>query len=303
MIRILVADGMDRDGIIRLQQKGFQITEEHFPPPKLAYEIGNYDALVVRSGTRVDRTIIDRAVEANRLKLIIRAGVGLDNIDVEYATSHGIAIRNTPQASAPSVGELVIGHLFSLARFIGIANVTMRQGLWLKNEYQGIELEGKTLGLIGFGRNAKETARRAHGLGMRIIYYDLFGPVTGYDYCEYFNLVELMGQADFISLHLPYLDQPIIGEQELALMKEGVYLINCARGGLICEQALLKALERGKVAGAALDVFAEEPTANLALLNHPRVSVSPHIGASTIEAQNRIGNEVVEIILEFFARR
>lgn len=303
MIRILVTDGMERSGVEKLTSLGFEVVEQFYSPEELALQVQNFDVIVVRSATKVRKPIIDSALKTKRLQLIIRGGVGVDNIDVEYAELNGIKVRNTPNASSASVAELAIGHMFCLARFIHISNVTMRQGKWNKKQYEGIELNGKTLGVIGFGRIAKETAKRAHALGMKILYTNTSGAKEGYDEYTYCTLDELLEKSDFISLHIPSLKGggAIIGEAQFGMMKDGVYIINCARGGVVDEEALLNALDSGKVAGAAIDVFAEEPTKNERLYTHDKVSLTPHIGASTLEAQERIGAEIVDIILNHFA--
>jgi len=234
--------------------------------------------------------------------MIIRGGVGLDNIDVSYAESQGIKVRNTPKASSSAVAELALGHMFSLARFIGIANVTMREGKWNKKQYKGIELSGKTLGLIGFGRIGKELAKKAKALEMKVIYNDILGPAKDFPEYPFVSPDKLLADSDFISLHVPGNKDksPVIGKPEFSKMKDGVYLINCARGSVIDEVALLEALNSGKLAGAGIDVYPEEPPQNLELISHERVSVTPHIGAATKEAQKRIGAEVVSIIKENF---
>jgi len=242
--------------------------------------------------------MIDSAIETGNLKLIIRGGVGVDNIDVTYAESKGIKVRNTPKSSSSAVAELALGHMFCLARFIGIANVTMREGKWNKNKYTGIELSGKTLGLIGFGRIGRELAKKAKALEMKIIYNDILGPAKDCPEYSFVSLDELLADSDFISLHVPGNEDesPVIGKLEFSKMKDGVYLINCARGNVVDEAALLETLNSGKIAGAGIDVFPEEPSKNLELIRHEKVSVTPHIGASTKEAQERIGQEIVSII-------
>jgi len=176
----------------------------------------------------------------------------------------------------------------------------MKKGEWNKKAYTGIELASKTLGLIGFGRIAKETAKMASALGMNVVYTNTTGPAAGYDQYKHLPMDELLAVSDFISVHVPGLDKPLISEAEFAKMKDGVYLINAARGGVVCEKALISALDSGKIAGAALDVFEEEPTNNQTICNHEKISLTPHIGASTIEAQERIGGEIVEILLNYF---
>jgi D-3-phosphoglycerate dehydrogenase len=192
--------------------------------------------------------------------------------------------------------------MFSLARFIGIANVTMREGKWNKKQYKGIELSGKTLGLIGFGRIGRELAKKAKALEMKVIYTDILGPAKDYPEYSFVSLDQILADSDFISLHVPGSKDksPVIGKPEFSKMKDGVYLINCARGSVVDESALLEALNSGKLAGAGIDVYPEEPPQNLELISHERVSVTPHIGAATREAQKRIGAEVVSIIKENF---
>lgn len=302
MIRVLVTDGMEASAVVDLKNKGFEVVEKFYEPEVLGEELKNFDVLIVRSATKVRKPIIDKAVEGGRLKLVIRGGVGVDNIDVAYAMENGIKVTNTPNASSASVAELALAHMFALARFIHISNVSMRQGKWDKKKYEGIELGGKTLGLIGFGRISKELAKRAEALGMKIIYTDVIGKAEGYDRYEFLELSDLLKKADFVSLHIPYDKNKgaVIGKEQIDIMKDGAYLINCARGGVVCEKALVEALNSSKLAGAAVDVYAEEPTKNEELVNHPKVSATPHIGASTGEAQTRIGEEIVSIIVEFF---
>ncbi|KYH31675.1 hydroxypyruvate reductase [Clostridium tepidiprofundi DSM 19306] len=302
MYRVLVTDGMDKGAVEQLKQKGYEVVEQHFEPDALGEELKNFDVMVVRSATKVRQPIIDKAAEAGRLKLIIRGGVGLDNIDVAYAMEKGIKVSNTPKASSSSVAELAIGHMFAISRFINISNVTMREGKWEKKKYKGVELAGKTLGLIGFGRISREVAKRAEALGMKVIYTDIIGKAEGYDQYKFCELNELLKEADYVSLHIPFIKEqgPTIRKEQIEMMKDGAFLINCARGGVVEEDALYEALKSGKLAGAAIDVFEEEPTKNEALINLSNVSVTPHIGASTKEAQKRIGEEVVSIIEEFF---
>ncbi len=302
MKRILVTDGMEKSAVEKLKNSGYEVVERFYEPEELKEQIKNYDAVVVRSATKVRQPIIDAALETGRLKLIIRGGVGVDNIDVDYAKLNGIAVANTPNASSASVAELAIGHMFCLARHIYIANHTMRQGKWNKKQYEGTELSGKTLGLVGFGRIAREVAKRAFALGMKVVYTNTSGAKEGFNDYKYMKLDELLAVSDFISIHIPCSQdqQPVIGEAQFAKMKDGVYLVNTARGGVVSEEALLKALDSGKVVAAALDVFEEEPTKNERIYTHERISLTPHIGASTNEAQERIGGEIIQIIQNFF---
>ncbi len=300
-MRILIADGIEKTALEKLKEMKFEITEKHFEEIELIKEIKNFDILVVRSATKVNKAVIDAAAETKRLKLIIRGGVGVDNIDTDYAKVKGITVRNTPNASSASVAELVIGHIFTMARFIHCANVSMRKGEWNKSLYKGIEISGKTLGLIGFGRIGRETAKKAKALGMKIKFYDIAGPIMGNKCYKYYAMDEILTTSDFISLHVPFNsgEKAVIGKEEIDKMKHGAYLINCARGGVIDEEALIEALDTGKLAGAAMDVFEREPAINPILCDHECVSLTPHIGASTMEAQERIGEEIVDIIYDF----
>lgn len=302
MYRVLVTDGMETSGIQSLKEKGFEVVQQFFEPEALMEQIKNFDVLVVRSATKVRKPIIDAACETGKLKLVIRGGVGVDNIDVAYAMEKGIKVTNTPKASSASVAELTIAHMFAIARFVHTANVTMREGKWEKKKYEGIELCGKTLGLVGFGRIAREVAKRAEALGMKVLYTDILGKAEGFPQYSFVSLSEILKESDFVSVHVP-LDKEkgaVISKGEMAQMKDGSYLINCARGGVVDEDALLEALNSGKLAGAALDVFEGEPKPKEALLNNSKISVTPHIGASTMEAQTRIGEEIVNIIEDFF---
>lgn len=299
-MRILVTDGMSSSAVAQLREKDHQVVEQFYASDVLGEALQEFDCVVVRSKTKVRESHIDQAAKG-RLKLIIRGGVGVDNIDVAYAESKGIAVRNTPCASSASVAELALGHMFALARYIGIANATMREGQWNKKQYEGSEIRGKTLGLIGMGRIAQELAWRAQALGMQVVYTCRSGAKKALPQYTYLPLEALLKVSDYVSLHLPMPEdkKPVLGKAELALMKPTAYLINTARGGVVAEDTLLDALNEGKLAGAALDVFEEEPTANVALYSHPRVCVTPHIGGQTAEAQNRIGDEIVSIITGF----
>ena len=301
MIRVLTNDGLQTGAINKLTSLGFEVVNNHYDKDELGTALKEFDILVIRSATKVTADILDKA-QGGKLKLIIRAGVGIDNIDVSYATEKGVVVKNTPNASSESVAELVIGHMFSLARFISISNCTMRVGQWNKKKYEGTELGGKILGIVGMGRIGKALAKKAEALGMKVVYNDIFGKQDELPY-EFFALDELLKISDFISLHVPYDKEngSLIGKDQFNIMKDGVYLINCARGKVVDESALLEALDNGKVAGAGVDVFEEEPTKNEALVNHPKVSVTPHIGAATKEAQERIGEEVVTTISTFVA--
>lgn len=302
MIRILANDGMEKLAVNALREKGFEVITEHFEDEQLKKEIKDIDCLIVRSATKVRKDIIDAAATTGRLQLVIRAGVGIDNIDAVYAIENGIQVQNTPNASSISVAELTFGHMLAVSRYIHLANVTIREGKWEKKKYEGTELYGKTLGLIGFGRIAREVAKRAVAFGMKVLFYDIVAPEKVDKNYKYVTKEELLKEADFISLHIPAVkgEPYVIGEKEFGLIKPNAYLINCARGGVIDETALVAALDNGKLRGAALDVFEKEPVVNEAVINNPKISLTPHIGAATEEAQERIGEEIVHIINEFF---
>lgn len=299
-MRILVTDGMDKSGIAQLRDMGHEVVEQFYAPEELGAALRDFDAVVVRSATKVRKAQLEVAKDS-RLKLIIRGGVGVDNIDVADAEAMGITVRNTPNASSNAVAELAIGLMFSCARFISVAGHTMREGKWEKKAYgKGFELGGKTLGVIGYGRIGKRIGDLAQGIGMNVIAYQRH-PKPEYE-CEsmhFVSLEELLKTADIIALSTPALGEPIINADSIATMKDGVVIINTSRGANIDENALLEALNSGKVRAAGLDVWNEEPTKNEALSQHPAVSALPHIGASTGEAQKRIGAEIVSIIKEF----
>ena len=298
MYRILATDGIAKSAAAKLASMGYEVVQEFYEPDVLKEKVKEVDALVVRSATKVRVPIIDAAAEAGRLKIIIRGGVGVDNIDVDYAREKGILVANTPNSSSASVAELAIAHMLALSRFVAAANVTMRQGKWEKKAYKGMELTGKTLGLIGMGRIARETAKRASALGMQVIYTNRSGHSPENDPYIRVELEELLAKSDFVSLHMPASkgQAALINAETIAKMKDGAYLINTARGALVDEDALCDALDSGKLAGAGLDVYQEEPSKNERLLSHPKVSVTPHIGGTTKEAQDRIGQEIVEHI-------
>jgi D-3-phosphoglycerate dehydrogenase len=300
-LKILANDGMDKSAVDVLIAKGHLVDTNHYDGDALVEQLRDSDVVVIRSATKIRKDLIDQ-VKDSRLKLMIRAGVGIDNIDHVYAGENGFTVRNTPNSSSAAVAELAIGHMFTLARFIHIANVTMRNGEWNKNKYNGIELNGKTLGLIGMGRISYEVAIRAKALGMKVVYTNRRGKLDEYGDFEYLPMNDLLKASDFISLHIPF-DKNIgatLKKEQFDIMKDGVYIINTARGGVVDEADLLDALNSGKVAGAGIDVFAEEPTKNMALINHPNVSCTPHVGASTGEAQERIGGETISVILSHF---
>ena len=301
-MRILVTDGMDKTAMATLRAEGHEVVEQFYEPDQLGEALRDFDVAVVRSKTKVRANHID-AAKGSRLKLIIRGGVGVDNIDVAYAEKSGIAVKNTPKASSQSVAELAMGHMFSCARYISIAGHSMREDKWEKKAYgKGIELGGKTLGIIGFGRIGQALGRMAKGIGMEVIAEDIYH-IPGIEEqmgIRYVELEELLAKSDFISLHTPSLNgEKLICKETISKMKDGAVFINTSRGDNVDEDALLEGLESGKIRAAGLDVYAEEPPKNKALYSHPNVSCTPHIGASTQEAQKRIGAEIVEIIESF----
>lgn len=304
MIRILANDKISDCAVKNIRDLGYEVTEHHYSKEELLEEIKNYDAIIVRSATKIRQEIIDVGAKGN-LNLIVRAGVGLDNIDVDYARSMGIDVKNTPTASSAAVAELAIGHMFALSRNIYISNVTMRKGEWNKKAYKGIELNGKTLGIIGFGRIGQEVAKRAYALGMKVLYNNRSGAKKGFEAYDYATKEELIKTSDFITLHVPFIKEngPVLDTDEFSMMKDGVMIINTARGGVVNEKALLKALDEGKVSAAAIDVFEEEPLASEEIMNHEKISLTPHIGASTEEAQDRIGEEIFEKVKKHFENK
>jgi D-3-phosphoglycerate dehydrogenase len=300
-MKVLITDGISPEGAKILLTAGHDVDQVKCTPEELVANIGKYDCIIVRSASKVTKEVIEAG---KNLKVIARGGVGLDNIDVEFAKSRGLTVLNTPGASAISVAELAIGHMFALSRFLHVSKMEMMAGKWPKKEYsKGIELHGKTLGVMGFGNIGKETARRALGLGMNVLAFD--PPFTLMDFVVRITTREkLLAESDFITLHIPADKKagPAIGRKELEMMKKGVIIVNCSRGGVVDEVALLEALESGKVGGVGLDVFMTEPPteAQKALINHPRVSVSPHIGGSTIEGQERVGIEIAQRVVKVF---
>lgn len=317
-MKILANDGISAAGKEKLERAGFTVSTETIAQEALAEAINRqgFQILLVRSATKVRKDLLDACPG---LKMVGRGGVGMDNIDVDYAKNKGIEIINTPASSSQSVAELVMAHLFNMARFVHDSNRHMpvsgaSEFNALKKKYaKGIELRGKTIGIIGFGRIGQSVAKYALGCGMKVIVSDKFNQDTYIDIEIYgagkvqvkvdkVSLVQLLAQSDFISLHVPAQEDgtAVIGAAEFDKMKPGARLVNAARGGVVDEDALLQAIESGKLAYAALDVFVNEPTPRQDLLNNDRISVTPHIGAATIEAQDRIGEELADIIIRRF---
>jgi D-3-phosphoglycerate dehydrogenase / 2-oxoglutarate reductase len=316
MIKILANDGIDPIGKKMLEDAGFFVDTNNIPQDELPVKLQNYDAITVRSATKVRKALIDACPN---LKLIGRGGVGVDNIDVDYAKEKGIGVYNTPASSSLSVAELVFAQLFGGVRFLADSNRKMPvEGNTkfndLKKAYaKGIELRGKTLGILGFGRIGREVAKIAIGVGMDVLAYDLYpfnpeveillgGGIAVSAKVTIASLEEVITESDFITLHTPFVDKALLGAAELAQTKKGVGLVNISRGGLIDELALIDALNSGHVSFAALDVFDNEPTPREEILRHPKISLTPHIGAATNEAQERIGVELASLIIGHFKK-
>ncbi len=298
-MKVLICDKVSKGAIEKMKNSGIDVDDKAgITPEELLSIVENYDVLVVRSATKVKKNVID---VAKNLKLIVRGGVGVDNIDVEAAKEKGIEVMNTPKASTESVAELTIGLIFSLARKIPQADKSMKEGKWEKKAFEGLEIGGKTIGIIGIGRIGQAVAKKANCLGMKVIAYDIYIKDSPLDFVKMVSKEELLKNSDFITLHIPYDPSagPTLGSKEFEIIKEGSFIVNVARGGTVDEKALLSALNSGKVAGAAIDVFEKEPTENMELVKHPNTICTPHIGASTKEGQGRVGDEVAEIIIKF----
>ena len=315
-MKVLANDGIAASGKEALEREGFTVVTEKVEQENLIDAINNegYEVLLVRSATKVKKDIIDAC---SGLKMIGRGGVGMDNIDVEYAREKGIEVFNTPASSSQSVAELVMAHLFGSVRFLYDSNREMPQNgnsdfKVLKKKYaKGIELRGKTLGILGFGRIGQALAGYALGCGMDVIAHDrnpgpfqidlLINDQNVSVSIENTTKENLLEKSDFISLHIPSADKAAIGKEEFDKMRDGVVILNAARGGSVDEDALIAALNSGKVAHAALDVFENEPAPREDLLKHDKISLSPHIGAATLEAQDRIGTELADNIINFYS--
>lgn len=312
-MKVLANDGISKSGIKALEKGGFEVITTKVAQEQVAKYINTHDVkvILVRSATKVRKDIIDACPG---LKIIGRGGVGMDNIDVTYAREKGLHVINTPASSSESVAELVFAHLFTGVRFLYDSNRNMPlegdthfEGL--KKAYaNGVELRGKTLGIIGFGRIGQAVAKMALGLGMKVVAADKFvsEAIIRVDFYngQFINvdiktepLEDIFKHSDFITLHVPAQDGYVIGKEEFAQLKDGVGIVNCARGGVIDEVALVEALDNNKVLFAGLDVFENEPTPEIKILMHPKISLTPHIGAATGEAQDRIGTELAEQII------
>jgi D-3-phosphoglycerate dehydrogenase len=296
MRKILIADSLDKEAMDQLKiVSGFEVTvKTGMDEATLIKTIPGFNAVVVRSATKITKPVIDASTN---LEIIVRAGIGLDNVDAAAAKAKGIKVANTPAATTISVAEHAFGLMLGAVRQHGLANYTMKQHKWEKKVLHGTELYQKTLGLIGCGRIGLAVAERAIAFGMNVIGYDVVPFKTTLP-VKQVTLDELLTQADIFSLHVPKTEKPILGAAEFAKMKNGVVLINAARGGVVDEKALLDALKSGKIKAAALDVFAKEPPEDWTLIDHPNVTATPHIGAQAEEGQKRAGLEVVRILKE-----
>ncbi|MBD3285119.1 3-phosphoglycerate dehydrogenase [candidate division WOR-3 bacterium] len=294
-MKVLVNDPIAEDGVKKLKDAGFEVVVNHLEPDDLKVQIGQYDGLIVRSATKVRREIIEAA---DNLKVIGRAGVGLDNVDRDAAKEKGIEVRNTPAATSISVAELALGMMLAAARHIGQGTVSLKQGRWDKKKFKGIELFGKTLGIVGMGRIGTELAKRAKALGMDVIFNDAV--IEASEYAEFKSLDDVLAHSDFVSLHLPHTDSThyIINSDTLAKMKDGAILINAARGGVVDEEALYQALKSGKLRAAAVDVYETEPTTEHKLFELENVVLTPHVGAQAAEGQLRAGIQVAEEVIK-----
>lgn len=295
-MKVLICDATDQSALDTIAEAGHEVVNlPDITPEELMAAAAEYDVFVVRSRTKIREALIDAATN---LKAIVRGGVGLDNIDVDYARSKGIQVLNTPTASTDAVAELTIGYIFAMARQIPQMTASMKAGEWAKKAFKGSEVGGKTLGLVGAGNIGQATGRRARTLGMSVVAYDPY--VKSADGIEMMSLEEVVSQADYISLHIPHTDEThnILAAAAFENMKKGVYIVNCGRGGTIDEDALFAAIENGKVAGAALDVYAEEPSKGHKLYTLPQVIGSPHVGAGTKEASARVGAETAQQVIK-----
>ena len=299
--RVLVTDGMEAGAMAKLREDGYEVVEKFYEPDELGTALRDFDAVIIRSATKIKEPQIDAAKGSN-LKLIIRAGVGVDNIAVKYAEEAGITVRNTPRASSNAVAELAIALLFACARNISIAGHTMREKKWEKKAYsKGFEVSGKTVGVIGYGRIGQLVGLKCQALGANVLSYVNRTKPEGCE-CETMKFVtpdELFAQSDIIVLCAPGGSKAIVDAEAIAKMKDGVVIVNVTRGSNVDEAALLEGLNSGKIRAAGLDVWMSEKDPNWELAAHPAVACMPHVGAGTKEAQKRIGAELVDIVENF----
>ncbi|MEK7448361.1 MAG: hydroxyacid dehydrogenase [Planctomycetota bacterium] len=308
-MKVLVCDLIDESSVQKMRRAGLNVdVKTGMPMDELLKHVGNYEALVVRSATKVTKEVIEKG---GNLKIIVRGGVGLDNIDAEAAKKANIKVENTPEASSVSVAELTIGMMFALSRKIAAADAAMKQGKWEKKKLEGTELWKKTLGLVGIGRIGFEVAKRAIGLEMAVVAYDPYlkpvpDKITKLG-IKILSLNEVLAQSDFISLHLPLTSETkyILNMKAFNIMKKNAVIINCARGGIVNEKELAEAIKNGVIAGAGLDVYEQEPVApdNPLLTLGEKILLTPHLGASSFEGQGRVGDAVAEKLIAYFQQK
>jgi D-3-phosphoglycerate dehydrogenase len=300
-MKVLVADEISKSGVDMLKAQGYEVDVKlGMKEDELAKTIKDYDVLLVRSATKATRKVI---TSGSRLKVIGRAGIGVDNIDVEAATERGVLVMNAPSGNVISTAELTIGHIFALLRKIPQADASMKKGEWKRKEMMGRQVQGKALGIVGLGRVGAEVAKRASALGMTVIAHDpLVSPEVGVKlHVRLVTLDRLLAESDIVSVHTPLTPQTknLIGRDELAKMKKTAVMVNCARGGVVSEDALYEALSTNRIAGAAVDVFMSEPPTGSKLLELPNAILTPHLGATTVEAQEEVGSEIAEQVIAY----
>jgi D-3-phosphoglycerate dehydrogenase len=300
MGRVLVADPIADSAVAKLEAAGLEVvTRNHDTDGPIEEQIKGFDCVIVRSATKITKEVIDAS---DKLKLVVRAGVGLDNVDKAAAEAKGIVVQNTPEAPTVSVAEMVFSLMFSLARNITQADSSMKDERWEKKKLKGTELWNKTIGIVGFGRIGQEVGRRAKAFDMEVLSYggrniDVASKEVG---AKKSDLKTIFEQSDYISLHVPLVPETksMIGEKEFKMMKKTAFLINTARGGVVDEKALLEALNNGEIAGAALDVFESEPPVDWQIVKHPKLVATPHLASSTEEAQVRVGDLTVQKVID-----
>jgi D-3-phosphoglycerate dehydrogenase len=302
MVRVLVADPIEASAQAKLEGAGFEIVVRNKDTDgPLEKQIKGFDCVVVRSASKITRDVL---AAADTLKLVVRAGVGLDNVDLDAAKEHGVKVQNTPEAPTVSVAEMVFSLMFGMARNVTQADSSMKSEKWEKKKLTGTELWQKTIGIIGFGRIGFEVARRAKAFGMNVLAYDVvdIDKLVQEIGAERTDLETLIEQSDYISLHVPLVPQTkgLIGKDQFKRMKKTAFLVNTARGGVVDEAALLDALEEGDIAGAALDVFVSEPPTDWKLVKHPKLIATPHLASSTREAQVRVGDLTAQKVIDEF---
>ncbi len=302
MARVLIADTVADSALNKMKEAGLEVViRDAASDGPIEEQIKGFDGVVVRSATKITKEVIEAS---DNLKLVVRAGVGLDNVDTTAAAEKGVEVLNTPEAPTVSVAEMVFSLMFSLARNVTKADSSMKDERWEKKKLQGTELWEKTLGIIGFGRIGQEVAKRARAFDMKVLAYDVIDIDKACQECGAINanFDEVINEADYVTIHVPLFPQTkgMIGDAQFEQMKPTAFLINTSRGGVVDEEALLKALDESKIAGAALDVFENEPPVDWALVKHPKLVATPHLSSSTKEAQVRVGELTAEKVIKFF---